>query len=323
TKDSKGVLRWDKRKVNVEEHVFVADFPPNLTSYDEHVDEYVSDMHLRELPPSRPLWEFHFLNYRTINAEATMILNLHHMLGDGVSLMSLALACSTTYTLDALIGSFLRVKWIEDSRFPIRGPPGIELLPKVMASTTFMLHDIRQIKNRVGGSVNDVIMGIVFYGFRRYCQRVLPADPRKTVADTKEMENLRVTALALMNTRSQPGIKGLEEMSKSKTGAPWENRFGYLHLRVPMGKLEDPLEYVRRAKHMTDKKKMSVALFLTGRLINYITRFKGPTASAKALYNTLANTTFTATNIRGPSEEIALAGYTIRSGFFSVSGVPQ
>ena len=52
-------------------------------------------MHLRQLPPSRPRWEFHFLNYNTSTASATMIMNLHHSLGDGPSLMSLLLSSST------------------------------------------------------------------------------------------------------------------------------------------------------------------------------------------------------------------------------------
>jgi hypothetical protein len=148
------------------------------------VNDYISDMHLRRLPPSRPLWEFHFLNYKTSTASATLIINLHHTLGDGTSLMSLLLACSTradnrsrptsectqllpesqksqihwfTFhnvcqrlftvvlimwcTLLDLISSLLRLKWIDDSELPIRGPPGVEWMPKVMSSATFTMED--------------------------------------------------------------------------------------------------------------------------------------------------------------------------------------
>ncbi|KAH9291722.1 hypothetical protein KI387_043091, partial [Taxus chinensis] len=209
---------------------FVPQFPPHLTSYDEYVEEYVSDMLLRKLSPSRPLWEFHFLNYKTTNGEAIMIVNVHHMLGDGASLVALARAYSTRpshnptlsqtlisstshhtelpaqvhkirsldttwfgfdglyrvwnlvftvmlvmwYTLLDLITTFSRFKWVEDSMFPIRGRPGVEMLPKVIASNKFKPHDIREIKNRVGGTENDVVMGVVFYGFRLYCQMDLP-----------------------------------------------------------------------------------------------------------------------------------------------------
>ncbi|GLJ40927.1 hypothetical protein SUGI_0846670 [Cryptomeria japonica] len=90
-----------------------------------------------------------------------------------------------------------------------------------------------------------------------------------------------------------------------------------------MKELENPLEYVRRAKHMIDKKKMSHAVFLTHKLLSYITRFRSPKITAKALYNTLANTTLCVTNMNGPADKMTMAGYEVQSGFFSVSGFPQ
>ena len=155
-------------------------------------------MHLRRFPPSRPRWEFHFLNYKTSTASATMIMNLHHSLGDGPSLMSLLFASSTRadnptlptsectqllqqqpesqksqihwftlhklvwqrlltvvlimwWTLLDLISSLLRLNWMDDSNLPIRGPPGVEWMPKVMSSATFSMGDIQPIKNSVGG----------------------------------------------------------------------------------------------------------------------------------------------------------------------------
>ncbi|XP_057862164.2 wax ester synthase/diacylglycerol acyltransferase 11-like [Cryptomeria japonica] len=111
-------------------------------------------------------------------------------------------------------------------------------------------------------SVNDVIMGVVFCGFRRYYPN--------------QIENLRVTALVLMNSISQPGLKNLEEMTKSRTKSPWGNRWGFLQLSVPMDGLENPLEYILRAKRMADRKKMLLAVNITRKVISYITRVGGP-----------------------------------------------
>ncbi|GLJ31030.1 hypothetical protein SUGI_0620790 [Cryptomeria japonica] len=47
------------------------------------------------------------------------------------------------YTLFDLIGSFLRMTWMDDSKVSIRGPPGVEMLPKVMTHLTFPKEDIR------------------------------------------------------------------------------------------------------------------------------------------------------------------------------------
>ncbi|GLJ18475.1 hypothetical protein SUGI_0327610 [Cryptomeria japonica] len=365
TRDEKGVLKWEKTEVNVDDHVFVPHFPPHLSLYDKHVEEYISDLHLSKLDPSRPLWEFHFINYKTTKGEAIVILKLDHMLGDGTSIVSLARACSTTphnhtpisspsqhtqhppittrkysqtetttwpafefiariwnglltlvlivwYTLHDLITTFLRSKWMEDSRFPLRGHPGVELLPKVMASCTFTLQDIGEIKKRVDGTLNDVIMGVVLNGFQLYCKTVL--------SDLKQTENLRVTAVVLLNTRSRHGKKRVGEVDKP--GATKGNKFGVLFLRVPMKKLKNPLEYVRRAKHMLDKQKMSLAAFLIGKMLPYITRFRGAQTSAKVMYTPFANTTIAVTNMRGPSEQMIFAGYKVRGGFFTVSGLP-
>ena len=79
TKDDKGVAKWEKVEVDVNDHVFVPYFPPGLEDYTEYVNDYISDMHLTRLPLSRPLWEFHFVNYKTSTASATIIINLHHV----------------------------------------------------------------------------------------------------------------------------------------------------------------------------------------------------------------------------------------------------
>ncbi|KAH9289874.1 hypothetical protein KI387_033991, partial [Taxus chinensis] len=199
TEDKHGVLHWEKIDVNIDDHVFVPEFPPGQNDYDEFVNEYICNIHLTPLQKCRPLWEFHFLNYNTSSARATLIVNMHHSLGDGTSLMSLVFCCVTRadnpnlqltfpsskslprkttssygswgfpgffygilhglfmlvlvmwYTISDFVISLLRMRWMEDSKMPTRGPPGIEMLPKVMSSVTFPLEEIRTIKNSVGG----------------------------------------------------------------------------------------------------------------------------------------------------------------------------
>lgn len=194
-----------KTEVNVDDHVIVPEFPPGQIEYDELVHDYICNIHLNPLPKNRPLWEFHVLNYNTSKARATLIVNMHHSLGDGISLMSLLLSCLTRaddpnlpltfpsskspphratppcyswlstkfiyymvhrlfvlllllwYTLSDFIRSMLRMMWMNDSKLPIRGPPGVEMLPKVMSHVTFPMQDIRKIKNSIGG-VNFLIL---------------------------------------------------------------------------------------------------------------------------------------------------------------------
>jgi hypothetical protein len=89
------VLRWQKRTVNIDDHIFIPEFPPGEESYDALVDDYISKLALSPFHQSRPLWEVHILNYKTSKAGATMIIKLHHALGDGISFMSTLFALVT------------------------------------------------------------------------------------------------------------------------------------------------------------------------------------------------------------------------------------
>ncbi|KAH9289912.1 hypothetical protein KI387_034029, partial [Taxus chinensis] len=364
TEDEHGVLHWEKIDVNIDDHVFVPEFPPGQNDYDEFVNDYICNIHLTPLQKCRPLWEFHFLNYNTSSARATLIINMHHSLGDGISLMSLlfcfftradnpnlpltfpsskSLPRKTTsswafadffygilhglfmlvfvmwYTVSDFVISMLRMRWIKDSKIPIRGPPGIEMLPKVMSSITFPMEEIRKIKNSVGGTVNDVVMGVIFYGFQRYLKITLSHEDHKIPPNALKMANLRVTGLVSMNTRAVSGLKNMEEMLDSNSAAPWGNRFGLLQIPIPIANMESPLDFVRKAKQIIDRKKMSLEVFVTTRLLNLL----GRQASAASIYTMLTNTTLLISNMVGPMEKIAMNQTPVKSFYFSMSGLPQ
>lgn len=174
--------------------------------------------------------------------------------------------------------------------------------------------------------MNDVVTGIIFYGLHRYLLTILSGEMNSETNSAtvlNEMENLRVTALALINTRSLSGLQNIEEMLKSHTETPWGNHFGFLHSRIPLGKIENPLEFVQRAKRLLERKKMSRAVFLTSKMLSYLTRFRGAQASAKIVYNTGAKTTLAISNLVGPLEKVAMAGNPVKDFFFCLSGAPQ
>ncbi|CAN6969286.1 unnamed protein product [Brassica oleracea var. botrytis] len=90
----KGKPRWVRTKVRVEEHVIVPDIEPNTENPDQYLEDYISKLTTVPLDLSKPLWEIHVLCLKTSNAESIGILKIHHSLGDGMSLMSLFLACT-------------------------------------------------------------------------------------------------------------------------------------------------------------------------------------------------------------------------------------
>ncbi|KAL0801618.1 hypothetical protein Bca101_056794 [Brassica carinata] len=92
--DGKGKATWIPTEVKVEDHVTVPDIGPYIENPDEFLENYTSNMALSPMDMSRPLWEFHLLKLKTSHAESVVLARFHHSLGDGMSLMSLLLACT-------------------------------------------------------------------------------------------------------------------------------------------------------------------------------------------------------------------------------------
>lgn len=93
--DKKGVKKWKRVEVKLEDHINIPSFPAGMTPefYDDHFNDYLSKLSLDRLPQNKPLWEIHIIKYPTSNAPETLIFKLHHALGDGFSLMGALLSC--------------------------------------------------------------------------------------------------------------------------------------------------------------------------------------------------------------------------------------
>ncbi|XP_048625758.1 wax ester synthase/diacylglycerol acyltransferase 7-like [Brassica napus] len=101
TKLTENGAKWIEAKINVQDHVAVPYIDPEEIGEDGQgfVDDYISRLTMIPLDRSRPLWDIHILNVKTSDAEAVGVIRSHHSLGDGMSLISLMLAC-THKTLD-------------------------------------------------------------------------------------------------------------------------------------------------------------------------------------------------------------------------------
>lgn len=116
-------------------------------------------------------------------------------------------------------------------------------------------------------SVNDVLVGIIFFGIRLYMKEM-----------EHESSKAQSTALVLLNTRNTRAYKSVKEMLDPHTKAPWGNQFTFLHVAIP--KLSDinlsnPLEFVWEAKKMINRKRYSLAVPLTGMLLDLLKKFRG------------------------------------------------
>ncbi|XP_057987448.1 wax ester synthase/diacylglycerol acyltransferase 11-like [Hevea brasiliensis] len=95
--DKNGVeMRWVRTQVNIDNHVIVPMLDPSMEmeSPDKFVEDYASNLSKTAINKSIPLWDVHLLNFKTSEAESTIILRVHHSLCDGISLMSMLLSCA-------------------------------------------------------------------------------------------------------------------------------------------------------------------------------------------------------------------------------------
>lgn len=90
-----GKLKWIRTEVDVDRHIIVPNIDPNMEiSPDKFMEDYIYNLTKTSLDHSKPLWEVHVLNLKTNDAEGVVVFRIHHSLGDGISLMSLLLACT-------------------------------------------------------------------------------------------------------------------------------------------------------------------------------------------------------------------------------------
>ncbi|KAK7381101.1 hypothetical protein VNO78_33625 [Psophocarpus tetragonolobus] len=355
-KDKNGEKKWKKVKVKLEDHIKVPTFPNGKSSnnflYDEYFDEYMSTMAMQHLTQNKPLWELHIIKYPTSNAKGTLVFKLHHALGDGFSLMGALLTCmqradntSLPFTLPSrkrtkansntkggvfkkfpsilfqtiseFGWSFLKSNLIEDDLTPIRScAEDFKTRQITISNVTFSLDLIKELKSKLEVSINDVLAGVIFFGIRLYMQEI-----------NLKSSQTQSTALVLLNTRNIEGYKSVKEMiDKTNTRSAWGNQYAFLHVPIPElsdSKYENPLEFIMEAHKDMTKKKNSFATPLTGMLLDFLRKIRGPEAVASYLRSTLRNSSTTISNIIGPVEQMAVANHPIKGFYFMVAGSPE
>ncbi|CAJ1828681.1 unnamed protein product [Sphenostylis stenocarpa] len=353
--DKDGEKRWKQVEVNLKDHVHFPKFPKGETvkSYDKFFHDYLSSTAMEQLPQSRPLWKIHVITYPTIDASSSIIFKLHHALGDGYSLVGALLSCLQRADDPSLPLSFptlrsskpqsstknfwRRISWIlssalntasdfgwsvlkssiiSDDKTPIRsGDEGIEFRPISISSMDFSLDHIKNIKSRLGVTINDVITGIVFYGTRLYMQDM---DFKSKTAES--------TALVLLNTRNIEGYQTINDMLHNKAKGPWGNKISFLHVPIPklnQNRTSNPLDFIWDSHKIIKRKKQSLAVALTGTLLDIESRFIGQEAVAKHLQGTVTNSSTVISSLVGPIQQMSLANHPVKGLYFTLAGGPE
>lgn len=338
-KDNHGRERWKTVELEIDRHIiFLPDALGDHEDDDETiVNDYIADLTVScPLRTDKPLWEIHILP-----AHKCVVIRLHHALGDGVSLLSLMLTmCRKVsdgdkmptieppsssssnrsresggerfwkllkmmwFTLIYMLEFSMRSLWVRDKETAVRGGAGVELWPRKLATAKFSLDDMKTVKSSVvNTTINDVLFAVISSGLSRYLEIHSRKPPQ---------EGIQMTGVAMVNLRPSQGIQEITELMKKNSGSRWGNKFGMMLLPIYYHKNgSDPLEYLKRAKKMIDRKKLSLEAFLSYQIGYFVMKCFGAKFASLLNYRIICNTSFTISNVVGPKEELMIAGIPV------------
>ncbi|KAI7729413.1 hypothetical protein M8C21_010251 [Ambrosia artemisiifolia] len=350
--DDHGLEHWRKTELNIDRHIIVRPDPVGEGDNDEEmVNDYIADLTVScPLNTDKPLWEIHLLS-----AHKCLVLRVHHALGDGISLVSLMLTLcrklddpEQTPTIGPLSSStkkvskkpgtwenivkvlkmvwfslvyvcefMMRGAWVKDGKTVVSGGEGVEMWPRKLVTAKFSFQDMKTVKSAVvNATINDVLFGVISYGLSKYLDSRSP--------DSLQ-EGLQITGVSLVNLRPSPGLQDMKELMKKNAGATgWGNKVGIVLLPVYYHRnRSDPLQYLKRAKMMMDRKKLSMEAVLSHQIGYFVMKYFGAKVASLLEYRVICNTSFTISNVVGPREEITVAGIPITYMRTTSSSLPH
>ncbi|XP_057991466.1 wax ester synthase/diacylglycerol acyltransferase 11-like isoform X2 [Hevea brasiliensis] len=308
-RDKNGFEHWRRTEIDIDRHIILVDETAATNGgddVDKIVNDYIADLSSSSpLGCDKPLWEIHMMM-----KQKCAIFRIHHSLGDGISLMSMLLAICrkaedpaavptlatggrrdwsggkgkdwrgalmgvlkmVLFNLVFCLNFVLRCLCVRDRKTVISGGDGVELWPRKVATARFWIEDMKVVKQAVANAtINDVLFGVISAGLSRYLDHRSPNSLK---------EGHQLTGVAMVNLREQPGLQDLTKMMDSNSTCNWGNKFGILLLPSYYYQRVEPLEHVKRAKVMIDRKKQTLEAQFSYRVGDLVMSWLGPKAVA-------------------------------------------
>ncbi|KAH9603614.1 hypothetical protein KSS87_015990 [Heliosperma pusillum] len=308
---------WIRTQVNVDDHVIIPDLGSNTDSPDQFLEDYVSNITKTPMDLSKPLWEIHLLNIKTKDANSIAVFRIHHSIGDGISLVSLVLACTRQSAnpdalptlpinnnnkktrkrkitrqsnslgiLSCFLGMLFIFKWL-----------WYTMIDLVMFMATLLW--LKDTKTPVKGGSG------------------IGSTPKRFVYTIVSLDDIKLVKKALDVDLAEK----MEGSTKRKWN--WGNAIGYVIFPFNITLREDPLDYIRDAKVTIDKKKHSLEAICSYIIAKIVLKILGLRVLAALAHRALLHATMSFSNVVGPKEEISFYGHPIVFIAPSVYGHPQ
>ncbi|KAK3165560.1 hypothetical protein QOZ80_1AG0034730 [Eleusine coracana subsp. coracana] len=353
-KDGSGNPCWVPTTVNLDDHIIYPklDAAAVARDPDKAVEDYVASLSTLPMDETRPLWEFHVLDFPTSEAAATTAIRVHHSLGDGMSLLTLLMACTRSaadperlpampplptrtgalwapprpkasagvvafaawawsfvvlawHTVVDVASFFATVMFLKDPHTLFKRVNREEFQRKRLVHRGLSLDDVKLVKNAMNCTVNDVLVGVTYAALSRYYFR-------KT-GDADTSKEIRVRSILLVNLRPTTSLHACLEMIESgnEKDVKWGNELGFIILPFHIGLHDDPLQYVRKAKKIVDRKKSSLEVVFTHLAAEVILKLFGLKAAAATFHRMISHTTISFSNMIGPVEQVEFCGHPV------------
>ncbi|KAG8473577.1 hypothetical protein CXB51_035832 [Gossypium anomalum] len=345
-RDKNGLEHWRKTQIDIDRHVVVINNhlhkagDENSEEDDDDdeaaVNQYVTDLSVSSpLSTDKPLWELHILT-----AHKCVVFRIDHVLGDGVCLRSMLMAIcrrkddadahprivndkssvikgvkgrdlfwlfgalwgllkAVIFTLLFSVEFVCRSLLVFDKKTAITGGDGVELWLRKLVTAKFLLGDINVVKKAVPNSVT------LHEGLR-----MTGGSDSQSKNTTRVAGQFQLSILDFEFHMPKP----FPFLMKIGSEAEWGNKFGVMLLPNFYHKGgNDPLEFLKRAKAMVDKKKHSLEAYFSYKIQKLAMSLLGQKYAGMLCYKLLCNTTFMISNVVGPLEQITLAGNPVSS----------
>nr|CDM83947.1 unnamed protein product [Triticum aestivum] len=329
--------KWVRTTVELDNHVIVPDLDPTAMSIEPNktLEDYLSSLSTLPMDHSRPLWEFHVLDFPTSEAVAALAFRAHHSLGDGTSLLSLLVASvGSSKVLPTTAPRRVSTIKALSPRSPSSAATGAVAVFTVWIMSLLLLVwytvvDIVCFVATAASILRDpptLFKGADGVEFRpkRFVNCRLSLDDikyvKRVMCCTVNDVLLGVTSAALSRyyfretgESGKRNIKTLASMMKSDkdNGVKWGNQLGYMLLPFHIEKHDDPLKYVEKAMRIAHRKKSSMESVFTNWSALMIKKIFGIKATASLCHALFKNTTILFSNMVGPTEQVTLYGHPI------------
>ena len=343
--------RWvEDEHFNLKSHLIRLGLPQPAGKAE--LEDLVSTLASTPLDPTKPLWQFHFIdNYRGGSA---LIGRIHHCIGDGIALIRVLLSMTDDSATPApaspkrrrrkrrsYAAGFWLPEVVNDALYSVRKITGSVVETGVETLTT--PGKLSKVANE-GAQASGVLARLAAMSADPKTCLKGPLGTQKRCAWSEIMDLEAVKAFgkevgATINDVLLAGVCGalrrylidcdqrdLDGMNIRATipvnlrpeGPPGElgNRFGLVYLALPVG-LPTRMERLRELKKRMDAIKKSPEAVVTFGVLNALGLASAEIEGA-AIGFFGAKATAVMTNVPGPREEIYLAGKPVRSMMFWV-----